>query len=500
MFRPPLLCLLSAFLWAQDIIPTVSAESIQCGNPSSFSKPRVFILSDILNEPNDSMSLVRLLAYSNQIDIRGLCATTSFFLRNTTHPEEMKKIVNAYGMVVGNLNQHVSADFQFKSSDELLSLVTSGPTVYGMESLNSTLSEGAKLLIEKLEESSDPLHVSLWGGANTLAQTLQHIHAEKSASDAALLRSRLRVYAISDQDGTGTWIQSQWPDIFYISSMHGFLEFGDATWTGVNTNANGLANTTKITDEWITPNIRVGLLGAAYPLIEFNMEGDTPSFLWLIQNGLSATEQPELGGWGGRYSQVVDVDGINWYGNSLDALTLSDGTSYSSIQATIWRWRDAMQDDFAARMQWTLNQSVSAVAHPPLVSVNGSAGPEILRFDLKANQSIILDGESTCDADHPEDLNQLDFEWFEYPAAQVYPPQPSGLFIQPLASPSGTNGVLSLNEAGFANVTLGSKVEVSVEDSAFTDGKEWQVVLQVRTKKGPHPIRRYKRIIITTKA
>ncbi|KAF5527341.1 hypothetical protein CGCA056_v001922 [Colletotrichum aenigma] len=143
MFRTPLLCLLSALLWAQEIIPMVSAESIQCGNPSSFSKPRVFILSDILNEPDDSMSLVRLLVYSNQIDIRGLCATTSFFLRNTTHPEEMKKIVNAYGMVVGNLNQHVSADFQFKSSDELLSLVKSGPTVYGMEALNSTLSEGA---------------------------------------------------------------------------------------------------------------------------------------------------------------------------------------------------------------------------------------------------------------------------------------------------------------------------------------------------------------------
>ena len=31
------------------------------------------------------------------------------------------------------------------------------------------------------------------------------------------------------------------------------------------------------------------------------MEGDTPSWLALIPNGLSAPEHPEWGGWGGRY-------------------------------------------------------------------------------------------------------------------------------------------------------------------------------------------------------
>ena len=31
------------------------------------------------------------------------------------------------------------------------------------------------------------------------------------------------------------------------------------------------------------------------------MEGDTPSFLGLIDNGLNAYRRPDWGGWGGRY-------------------------------------------------------------------------------------------------------------------------------------------------------------------------------------------------------
>ncbi|KAF9878041.1 cellulose-binding protein [Colletotrichum karsti] len=502
-----LLYALAGFL-TPGVFQHVTAESIQCSadmtstanalnGSSSFTKPRVFILSDILNEPDDSMSLVRLLVYSNVLDIRGLCATTSNFLRNATHPEEMERIVQAYGTVVGNLNRHVSEEFQFSSSDKLLSLVTSGPKVYGIEALNTSLSEGAQRLIDSLEESEEPLHVSIWGGANTLAQALQHIHSESTSSHAASLRSRLRVYAISDQDTTGTWIQTQWPDIFYVSSMHGFTEFGSATWLGMHFDDNGVANVTKTRDTWVTPNIRVGALGAVYPKIEFGLEGDTPSFLWLIPNGLSDTEWPGLGSWGGRYTRVVNLDGFNWYANAADAVALPDGGQYSSVQATVWRWRDAYQDDFAARMQWTLDRNVSEVSHPPLLNVNGSSGPASLQFQLGVNQSIILDAGKTCDADHPEDLSQLDFEWFAYPAPAGYNvAQP--LSIRALAPPPGTNGTLALQEAGFTNVTLGSRVEVSLTDqvSALVDGQDLSLILQVRTTRGPYPIRRYKRIVI----
>jgi hypothetical protein len=341
------------------------------------------------------------------------------------------------------------------------------------------------------------LHVSIWGGANTLAQALQQINTLSTPDHAALLRSRLRVHAISDQDATGTWIQAQWPDIFYVSSVHGFLQFDAATWLGMNTDDNGFANTTKVRDDWVTPNIRVGALGAAYPMIEFGLEGDTPSFLWLIPNGLSDPERPDLGGWGGRYTQVVGLDGFNMYGSVSDVVYFPDGTQYDSIKATIWRWRDAIQDDFAARMQWTLNRSISEVSHPPMVNVNGSVGPSSLSFQLGANQSIILDAGETCDADHPGDISQLDLQWFAYPLPAGFNPQ-QALSIRPLAPPPGTDGILAVNEAGFTNVTLGTRVEVSLttNNGPLMYGQEWTLILQVRTTNGPYPIRRYKRIAI----
>jgi len=40
-------------------------------------KVRVLVLTDIANEPDDQMSMVRLLVYSNQFDVEGLVATTS---------------------------------------------------------------------------------------------------------------------------------------------------------------------------------------------------------------------------------------------------------------------------------------------------------------------------------------------------------------------------------------------------------------------------------------
>ena len=40
-------------------------------------KPRVVVISDIGNEPDDQMSLTRFLLYSNDYDIEGLVAVTS---------------------------------------------------------------------------------------------------------------------------------------------------------------------------------------------------------------------------------------------------------------------------------------------------------------------------------------------------------------------------------------------------------------------------------------
>lgn len=97
--------------------------------PSFVWKPRLFIMTDILNEPDDSMSLVRLLAYSDHFTLQGLCATTSSSLPNTTYPEAIVETIHAYGQVVDNLNSHVHPNSSFQPADELLTLVSSGPKV-----------------------------------------------------------------------------------------------------------------------------------------------------------------------------------------------------------------------------------------------------------------------------------------------------------------------------------------------------------------------------------
>ena len=54
-------------------------------------KRRVVILTDIEADPDDTQSMVRLLLYSNVIDIKGLIATTSVWQKMKVVPESIKK-------------------------------------------------------------------------------------------------------------------------------------------------------------------------------------------------------------------------------------------------------------------------------------------------------------------------------------------------------------------------------------------------------------------------
>ena len=92
-------------------------------------KPRVFIISDISNEPDDAESLVRYLLYSNQFQTKGLVACTSTWMKNRVCPQDMEKIVRAYAKVVDNLNAHVHPDCPFPTAEYLLGLIKTGPSV-----------------------------------------------------------------------------------------------------------------------------------------------------------------------------------------------------------------------------------------------------------------------------------------------------------------------------------------------------------------------------------
>lgn len=93
------------------------------------SKPRVFILSDISNEPDDAESLVRYLLYSNQFQTEGLVACTSTWMKNKVCPQDMREIVDGYEKVVENLNAHAHPNDPYPSADYLRSVIKKGAEV-----------------------------------------------------------------------------------------------------------------------------------------------------------------------------------------------------------------------------------------------------------------------------------------------------------------------------------------------------------------------------------
>ena len=54
-------------------------------------KSRVFVLTDISNEPDDEESLVRFLVYANEFDVEGLVATTSTWLKTKTREDLIRR-------------------------------------------------------------------------------------------------------------------------------------------------------------------------------------------------------------------------------------------------------------------------------------------------------------------------------------------------------------------------------------------------------------------------
>ncbi len=82
---------------------------------ASSGQAAIFVLTDIENEPDDAMSMVRLLVYANQFDIEGLAATTSVHQRNRIAPDRIRSIVQAYAQVRDNLEKH-ERDFRATST------------------------------------------------------------------------------------------------------------------------------------------------------------------------------------------------------------------------------------------------------------------------------------------------------------------------------------------------------------------------------------------------
>jgi hypothetical protein len=451
-------------------------------------KNRVVVLTDIEADPDDTQSLIRLLLYSNNIDIEGIIATTSCWMPDKVYPQSIKKVIQAYEKVQPNLKKHHPG---FPEATKLYPLVKKGLPKYGMKGVGKGMdSEGSDWILKILEKEDErPLWISTWGGVNTLAQTLFKIKETKSKTEAKRLIGKLRVYTISDQDDSGIWIRNNFPDLFYIVSPGD--DYGNATWTGINASYIQGVDHTKISNQWIAENIQQnhGALGASYPDVAWGMEGDTPAFLSLIENGLNNSEHPGWGGWGGRYelykpdfSKMEDGSSIvtiapetrKIWTNAIDSYTpycynefgrsvKQDTQTFIDFKVTLWRWRDDFQNDFSARMDWCY-MSYEEANHPPIPKLSHSD-----RIVVKSGESFSLDAFPTTDPDG----DSFSFLWFNYPEAGTY------------------KKLIKVNGAENVHIAHFTAPEVKKEKTAH-------FILKV-TDRGEPQLSRYKRVIVTIK-
>jgi hypothetical protein len=251
---------------------------------------------------------------------------------------------------------------------------------------------------------SRPVWVVIWGGSADLAQALWRIRRDRTHEELSRFISKLRVHSIGDQDCTGPWIREQFPDLYVITqrrAYRGMYRGGDpslvsADWVEKNIHGHGALGD-------LYPNYRGGDIwsGRLGPVRGIK-EGDTPSFLSLVSNGLSDPVHPWLGSWGGRFqgdgNQLTDIP-------DPDLDTKADPDPRMS---SVYRWRSAFQADFAARLDWCVKPFKEA-NHPPIVQIRGTSSRQV-----KPGESITLDASGTTDPD----ANDLTFQW------SIYPPDP----------------------------------------------------------------------------
>ena len=181
-------------------------------------KPRLLVLSDIGNEPDDQQSLVRLVTYLNVLDLEGLIPTTSMWLPRKINPHLMERVIKAYGGTPrDNLMKHT--DDYFLTEEELLSLIKHALPKYGMAGVGAGQdSDGSEWIIHVVDKPDPrPIWITLWGGANCLAQALWKVRETRSQEELDEFIRKIRVYSHVDQDNSAPWIRKEFPNLVSYS-------------------------------------------------------------------------------------------------------------------------------------------------------------------------------------------------------------------------------------------------------------------------------------------
>lgn len=517
------------------------------------AKPRVVITAD--PELDDNNTIIRAILYSSDVKIEGLVYAGSQFHwrgdgKGTTQyipgreytriglcpctswrfsPDEhfIDNIVDAYAKVYGNLKVH---DSGYPSPAELKSKIKWGNVDFDGDFSRET--DGSNLIKSLLlEDQPGPLYVTAQGGESTIARALKSIYDQyaKTSQWAAIrgkVSQKLIIIPSGDQDGTGAaYIHPNWPDVREY-------DFSGINFGYVAQNQLGPEVKPFFTAQWTQDNIRNrGPLGDLYrvwgdgkqmvkgdrmdyfglsgytsdqlkqmgymvwmppqPKGSFLGEGDTPTFINLVNNGLRAYENPQWGGWGGRMHPgglgfslfgppppVMPPDtsgvarGLAPAGSNtnkvntppqkpLDLSNFHFPPVPPRTAAMNARFLIAAQNDFAARLKWSMTSNFSEANHPPVVKIKGPAAISAAPGSTVSLQVAV------SDPDH----NSVRASWWQYTDAGTYP------------------GDIAFSDPSALTTTF------RVPEDA-RPGQTINVIIEA-TDNGTPPLTRYQRVVIT---
>lgn len=392
-------------------------------------KPRLVVCTDIAPadvEPDDMESMVRLMAYADRFEIEAIITTVGW--NCDPYPAEWReyltRVIEAYRHDVPNLMKRSrQASFlpleqengrqqlgYWPSADYIASRAVMGSQHGGIKVIGADNdSPGSELLIRLADEDDPrPIYVAAWGGANTLAQAIWRV--QQSRSDEALKQflHKFRVYTITDQDmawanrmnraySSHQWLRRDFADdlqfVWDEGTWQEQCELGKRHWAQHASDIQGH-----------------GALGREYPDYKWGVEGDTPSFIYLMPHGLNDPDDPSQAGWAGYHKRGLCPDSLTVAWTSWQEPLLGITVDYKR------RFYPDELNDFRARMQWAAE---GAGNHNPQVAVRTPDGRLPLDDDglaplhlyVNEGQTLQVDASASTDPDG----DALTFLWWQQP-------------------------------------------------------------------------------------